>query len=272
MHYTEGDGKLYDASVGHDVYADEDPPTRDATQLTHESANALTEEVANVIKSAGISLNSASESLAQMTQLKQAIDKKDTDVTNALTAIITALVASAIGNDSNVTGSTVKDAFNENKSRIDTNQNNIADNYNALLALDSSDVQNASQVSGSKVTNALDTLKTAIDTLDDKGVINTSSVAGANVFTALNNLLANFANYYTKTQSDANYGAPDQIWVTDTLDLMGGSSAYIGSDQYKSVGINASGHFGWSDLDVDDTIIVTRKWVSGTWSGKWKPV
>lgn len=76
MHRTEGDGLLVDPVGGQNVFDDEDLPTRNATQLRHEEANAYQEEIANVIIAEGLSLNAATETIQQMTQLNQAIDIK----------------------------------------------------------------------------------------------------------------------------------------------------------------------------------------------------
>lgn len=77
MHETLGDGYVVDG--GKRVYADEDPGVRDATQFRHEEANSFQEEIANVIRSEGYSLNSPTETIAQMNQLNTAIDKKVND-------------------------------------------------------------------------------------------------------------------------------------------------------------------------------------------------
>ena len=74
MHYTEGDGYYADPIAGHNVYADEDPPTRDATQLRYQEMNAVTEEICNVILASGASLNAGAETIAQMVQLRDSID------------------------------------------------------------------------------------------------------------------------------------------------------------------------------------------------------
>lgn len=79
MHRTLGDGYVTDAGKyvpSINVYADEAPPTRDATQLRHEEMNAIQEEIANVIEGEGYSLNPAMESPAQMCQLEAAINAK----------------------------------------------------------------------------------------------------------------------------------------------------------------------------------------------------
>lgn len=268
MHYTTGDGKLFDPTAGHDIFADEDPPTRDATQLTHELANALTEEVANVILSTGVSLNASSESIAQMTQLLTAIDKKDTDSAAALQVIIDALKASDIANDSGVTGSTVKDGLDDLDSRVSSNSSNIATNTASILLLNSNGVSNVSAVSGATVTAALNTLAGILSSLNASDIENTSGVGGATVEDALENLLSTFDNYYTKVQSDAKYGIATQQWNTHTLALMGGDTGIIGPDLFKQEDVDASGNFGWSDLDVDDTIVVTKKSSPAFWDTK----
>ena len=74
MHRTEGDGFKVDPIGGQNVFADEDLPTRDATQLRYQEANTYQEEIANVILQAGMSLNASSETVQQMIQLRDAID------------------------------------------------------------------------------------------------------------------------------------------------------------------------------------------------------
>jgi len=84
MHRTLGDGYITDpVEPAKTVFADEDPPTRDATQLRHQEVNAYQEEIANVIEAEGYSLNADSETIQQMDQLNTAIDKKVSDAVGA---------------------------------------------------------------------------------------------------------------------------------------------------------------------------------------------
>jgi len=76
MHRTLGDGRIVDPIGGFNVYADEDPPTRNATQMRHEEANTFQEEIVNVILAAGLSLNAGTETIQEMIQLNAAIDSK----------------------------------------------------------------------------------------------------------------------------------------------------------------------------------------------------
>lgn len=161
MHRTEGDGYISDPVGGQNVYADEDPPTRDATQVRYQEMNAFQEEICNVITAEGISLNDGNETVQQMTQLNTAIDQK-----------ISNLAASDIKNDSVLTGVTVKDAFEFISSDDITNNSGISGtdvtaalNYlnTEVNNIDSTDVSNISTVSGSKVTNALDTLNSSTE-------------------------------------------------------------------------------------------------------------
>jgi hypothetical protein len=89
MHEINGDGYL--SSGGHRYFADEDLPTRKATQVTHQWANAVQEEIANVVRAEGITLNSPTESYAQMNQLNTAIDAKVADEASARSAADTTL-------------------------------------------------------------------------------------------------------------------------------------------------------------------------------------
>ena len=117
MHETMGDGYITDG--GKRVFADEDLGSgRDATQVRHQEANSWQEEIANVIRSQGITLNNSSELISQMTQLNQAIDSKvaaeaalraggdstQQSFTTAQIAIVNAVIAalktSEIANDS----------------------------------------------------------------------------------------------------------------------------------------------------------------------------
>ena len=76
MHRTIGDGYIVDPTTGHNIYADEDLGTgRDATQVRHEEINALQEEIANVVEFAGYTLNSSSENIDQMVQLRRGVEK-----------------------------------------------------------------------------------------------------------------------------------------------------------------------------------------------------
>lgn len=129
MHETLGDGYITDG--GKRVFADEDLGSgRDATQVRHQEANSWQEEIANVIRSEGITLNDPSELISQMTQLNQAINAKvaaeaalrvggdnsqqafTTSQIALVNAVITALKASEIANDSSITGASVQLALN----------------------------------------------------------------------------------------------------------------------------------------------------------------
>lgn len=77
MHRIEGDG--YITVSGKKYFDDEDLPTRKATQVTYQWANAIQEEIAAVIEAEGGTLNTASETYAQMNQMNTAIDSKVSD-------------------------------------------------------------------------------------------------------------------------------------------------------------------------------------------------
>lgn len=74
MHRTTGDS--YGVDSGKNIFRSENPGVYEATQFTHDTANALQEEICNVITGAGATLNSAAESISQMNQLNAAIDTK----------------------------------------------------------------------------------------------------------------------------------------------------------------------------------------------------
>ena len=138
MHRTEGDGFITDPIGGQNVFADEDPPARDATQLRYQEANAYQEEIANVIIGAGIALNASSESIQQMVQLRDAInaliavesgdrvigDNNQQAYTlgqiSAVNGVIAALTGNNIGDDSAWATSSVRDALNIILSRINS--------------------------------------------------------------------------------------------------------------------------------------------------------
>ena len=143
MHRTEGDGFITDPIGGQNVFADEDPPARDATQLRYQEANAYQEEIANVILAAGASLNAPSESIQQMVQLRDAINtliasavsaeaalrtSGDANVTSyvnsqisAVNAVIAALNASNIADDSAWGLTTVYAVLNQIKLQLIAN-------------------------------------------------------------------------------------------------------------------------------------------------------
>lgn len=93
--YVQGEGK-YRNNIN--IYADENPPERDATQVRHEEMNAIQEEICNVIEGEGLPLNDASEAEKEMFQLETAINRK--------------LKTSRIENQSNVNGTTATNALN----------------------------------------------------------------------------------------------------------------------------------------------------------------
>ena len=179
MHRTEGDGYIVDS--GKKVFADENPPVRDATQLRHQEANAWQEEICNVIEAESIVLNLGSENISEMIQLNTAIDKKimtlsdsvDTDIQNILW-VLNALKASNITNDSNINGTKVKDALNW-----------ISNYLNSLAA---NQVINNSNIVGTNLQDALNTIKNTIDSLKASDITNDSSVNGTKVKDALDNL------------------------------------------------------------------------------------
>ena len=172
MHTIQGDGKLFDAGTGKDTFADENLPTRDATQMTHEFANALMFEIINVIESEGISLNAQSETFAQMNQLLEAIDKK-----------VSAEATLRADGDSNL-----QSQVNSNAATITINSLSINGLDLQFVNLKASEVQNDSGVSGSKVKDALDQLSTNIGALNGSSITNDSSVSGATVKDALETL------------------------------------------------------------------------------------
>lgn len=183
MHRTQGDGFILDPIGLFPIFADEDPPTRDATQLRHQEANAWQEEICNVILAEGIALNAGNETIQQMTQLNQAIDAKDT----ALQTQIDNLDTDDITNNSTLPGTTLSDVLND---------------------LDSDDVGNGSiLVAGASVSDALDALKTSINTLTGNNIINDSLVAGSKVKDALNTLNTKIAEG-SVIQSSLRYNVP----------------------------------------------------------------
>jgi len=118
MHRTEGDGYVtgqpWSGPPTAKFYADENPPTRDATQLRHEEMNAIQEEIANVIIAEGYTLQADTETYAQMHQLNTAINWKlktgrienqstvvGSYLTAALDALKTADTAEAVIRDAN---------------------------------------------------------------------------------------------------------------------------------------------------------------------------
>jgi hypothetical protein len=115
MHRTLGDGYITDID-GKNLYADEDLPFRDATQLRHQEMNAIQEEICNVIEWDGTPMNPDSETPSQASQLDIAIDAKDqevyTIVTDETDTKLSLLNSNSIANISNIPGSKVTDALN----------------------------------------------------------------------------------------------------------------------------------------------------------------
>ena len=134
MHETLGDG--YITESGKRIYADEDLGIgRDATQFRHQEANSFQEEIANVIRSEGITLNAPDEAISSMNQLNSAITQK---INNG----VSAEAALRIAGDNTLAA--------------------------IIAALTSTSVANSSTVAGAKVTNALDNLKVMIESLRDE--------------------------------------------------------------------------------------------------------
>lgn len=136
----------YDGTVA--VYRDESLGSYDATQLRHQEMNAIQEEIANVIRGEGYSLQTDTETVAQMFQLETAINNK--------------LYASRISNDSGVSGTNVDDALDQLNSDIS--------------GLGSDNIANDSTVSGTTVSDALETLDNIIDTFHGNFIFETNTL------------------------------------------------------------------------------------------------
>ncbi len=93
MHRTVGDS--YGVQDGKNIFREESPGNHDATQFTHDMANALQEEIANVITGFGGSLNTAAETVAQMVQLRDRISAKISESVESGWARISSLKAGA---------------------------------------------------------------------------------------------------------------------------------------------------------------------------------
>jgi len=258
MHRTEGDGFITDPIGGQNIYADENPPIRDATQLRHEEANSFQEEICNVILHAGASLNSGSESVQQMVQLRDAINllianSVSAEATvrfnadGALTALITSLVANQIGNDSSVSGTKVKDALN-------TLLGGIGGNTSAIAALVASVIGNDSSVSGTKVKDALNTLLGGVNG-------NASDISTNAGLIALNNahrVGTGLDHSQVLANKNAILVAIPLEWKTDVATIVNSLSP-IGGGQQVTYSYNVTSTPGWIDLDNDDLIQVIRR-------------
>lgn len=154
MHETLGDGYVVDG--GKRVYADEDPGVRDATQFRHEEANSFQEEIANVIRAEGYSLNPPTETIGQMNQLNTAIDKKVSDGDAAEAVARTAAIS----------------AESSARAAADASLQSQINN------LGSDDIDNDSAVSGSNVSDALDNLQSAISVSIPRGYIDGYRLGG----------------------------------------------------------------------------------------------
>lgn len=264
MHETLGDGYVEDG--GKRVYADENPATgREATQFRHQEANSFQEEIANVIRDAGITLNSAGETISQMNQLNTAITQKINAAKAAMQVIINALTTDDIINESGVSGGSCSDVLNFLADDINTLQSALSDLQNTVDDLDSGDIDNASTVTGGDVTAALDNLSNLIAGLTSDDIGNESTIGGDSVTTALSTLHVLFDDYYDKVDSDARYvqkATSDLAWKTNLLTLMG-STLSVGSG--RSVTIDVSTTPGWTNLDVDDMVTIIRRGNSARW-------
>lgn len=76
MHRITGDGYALDGTKR--IFADEDLPTRNATQVTHQWANAVQEELATIVEDAGGTLQTDSEAISAMHQVNDAIKSRIT--------------------------------------------------------------------------------------------------------------------------------------------------------------------------------------------------
>lgn len=172
MHRTNGDSygtaPSYMGPSVH-VYRDYSPGNYDSTQARHQEHNAFQEEICNVIEAEGYTLQTDSETVAQMFQLNTAINNK--------------LKASRIVNDSLQSGAYVDDALDNIGARI--------------TMLDSDDISNASSIPGTSVSDAIDNISTdyvandstlngttltdVLDDLDDTEIKDNTSMEGATV-------------------------------------------------------------------------------------------
>jgi len=254
MHRTQGDGYILDPIGGFPIYADEDPPTRDATQMRHEEANALQEEIVNVILSTGASLNASTESIQEMTQLNTAIEYKideavaseavlrqlaDLALSNDIEDVddrIDNLNSDDIGNDSTVAGASVTDALDKLDDDVEAVEADVATNT-ANIATNTSDISDNAI--------AISDLVSVVNDLDASDIGNDSSVSGSTVKDALNTLLGLFPT-------------SELDWKTDIPTIMGGGSTVAAWNHLQNL-YNTSTTPGWTDLNINDIVEVFRR-------------
>lgn len=178
MHRIDGDG--YITLSGKRLFDDENLPTRAATQVTHEWANAVQEEIARVIENEGGTLNASTEDpLTDTNQLDTAINAK--------------LVASRISNDSTFPGSNLDDALD-----------NIA----------ASNIPNDSDVPGTNLDDALQFLRNSMRGHIDGLILANAAdryditIAAGNAIDSGNAALMSLSSSLTK-QIDAAWSAGD---------------------------------------------------------------
>lgn len=262
MHRTEGDGFIVDPIGGFNVYKDEDPPASDATQLRFQEANTFQEEIVNVILAAGLSLNSAGETVQQMTQLRDAINILIGNEANlraiaddSLQAQIDFLDTDAIINNSTIIGTYLTDVLEELNDDIEEMDSDKVDNEStvsgasvtialnnlaaSILALASSQIADASSAGGPSVLASLNTIWGVLTTLAASQIANNSSVGGTAVRDALNTLLtgvnANAAaiaglpsGYTVLTTTGFQFGATSTMDSTTIQENMGLSAVING--------------------------------------------
>jgi len=265
MHYTEGDGAFDDPVAGHKVFKDEDPPVSEATQLRHEEANTYQEEIANVIIHAGMSLNGGAESIAQMIQLRQAIVTLITNAVAAeasirsaadvaISAVIAALKASDIDNDSGISGANVKNALDT----IDANLTTLFSNdvtLNGLISTNTADIAtNVADIAAHAILIQANTDAITPNSAHRVNVTNPhlvkasqaendSTVSGAKISNALD---------WLKTQLTS----PSYDYITDAVTM---GFPGVSSGVSASLLVNTSGWgAGWTAMDARDVIIMQR--------------
>jgi hypothetical protein len=206
MHYTNGDSYGVD---GHRIYRDESFPTYLATQLRHQEMNALTEEIANVIISTGVSLNDDTEALSEMNQLNTAIDHKISQTLefNFLKSVIANLKVSCTVDNGTMT---VTGRFNmyssslKKKYAIEMEMTNflLFSNYSTLILKENFQVFYSDTPNDTPKTLTKDMWYdvSLISSITNDGVIQQSIGISPNLSTAtINQLKAKFSYYHQFT-------------------------------------------------------------------------
>lgn len=249
MHRT--DATDFATDIGNGERGFKETPAGNETVVAANFMNAVQEEIAYVITQAGLTLRAtgAADAAAQWQQLYPAIEIL---IANA----IAVLNSDDISNNSIVSGADLTQALNNIESDVVDNQTNLSAHIVNAAAHLASNLTNDSSVSGTKISDALNTLLGAINTNTANIGSNAAAIAANTAQIAVNSaaIALNAGNIATNTTKVNNLEIRE--WQCTFADLGFPSGVTSSENYYEANGI--TGH-GWTDLTANDIITVHKR-------------